>query len=92
MLYVFFFSFLRTTESSERQIIYQLLFHGVASLRLPQIPKLLQPSWKMYCCPRTHFLIPQDKYIDYHQQKLCDRTIKLQTINLNVRECVLKQI
>lgn len=58
----------------------------------PQISKLLQPLWKMYCCPRSHFLILQDKYIDYDQQKLRDRTIKVQTVNLNVWECVIKQI
>lgn len=58
----------------------------------PQISKLLQPSWKMYCCPRSHFLILQDKYVDCDQQKLRDRTIKVQTVNLNVWECVLKQI
>lgn len=77
MVYVsLFFAFLRTTESSEHQTIYQLFFHGFTSPRLSQIPKLLQSSWTLYCCSlRTHFLIPQDKYIEYHQQKLSDRTI-----------------
>lgn len=84
--------FLKTTESSEHPVIHQMLFQGVAGQRLPQIPKLLQQSWKIYCCPRTHFLITQDKYIEYLQQKLLGRIIKLWTVNLNAHKCVLKRI